>query len=143
MQRPPRDPAQPLFNLRMLLGALLLGAVVLACVLIVYGWAHGSGRAEGEVRAIGFAAIVFGNLAMILAHRSPDRLIVATLARPNPALWWVLFGALAALAAAVYFPPLAEIFRFAPLATGDVAIAAVAGLAGVLGFEALKLLRHA
>jgi Ca2+-transporting ATPase len=143
MQRPPRDPAEPLFNLRMLLGALLLGAAVLACVLLAYGWAHGSGRAEGEVRAIGFAAIVFGNLAMILAHRSRSRTIVATLARPNPALWWVLLGTLAALAAAVYFPPLAEIFRFAPLAAGDVAIAAAAGLAGVLGFEALKLVRRA
>jgi len=143
MQRPPRDPADPLFNLPMLLGALLLGAAVLACVLLAYGWAHGSGRAEGEVRAIGFAAIVFGNLAMILGHRSRDRTIVATLARPNPALWWVLLGTLAALAAAVYFPPLAEIFRFAPLAAGDVAIAAAAGLAGVLGLEALKLLRRA
>ena len=143
MQRPPRDPAEPLFNLRMLLGALLLGAAVLACVLLAYGWAHGSGRAEGEVRAIGFAAIVFGNLAMILAHRSPDRFIVATLARPNPALWWVLLGALAALAAAVYFPPLADIFRFAPLPAGDIAIAAAAGLAGVIGFEAVKLVRRA
>jgi Ca2+-transporting ATPase len=142
MQRPPRDPAEPLFNLPMLLSALLLGAAVLACVLLAYGWAHGSGRAEGEVRAIGFAAIVFGNLAMILAHRSRDRTIVATLARPNPALWWVLLGTLAALAAAVYFPPLADIFRFAPLAAGDVAIAAAAGLVGVLGFEAVKLVRR-
>jgi Ca2+-transporting ATPase len=143
MRRPPRDPAQPLFNLEMLLGALLLGAAVLACVVLVYAWAQGSGRSEGEVHAIGFAAIVFGNLALILAHRSRERSILAKLARPNPAFWWVVLGALAALAAAIYFPPLAQVFRFAPLAPGDVAIAAGAGLAGVVAMETLRLVRRA
>jgi Ca2+-transporting ATPase len=143
MQRPPRHPAEPLFNLRMLAGALLVGAAVLACVCLAYAWAQNSGRSEGEVRAIGFASIVFGNLAMILAHRAPDRSIFATLARPNPAFWWVVLGALGALAIAVYFPPLAQVFRFAPLAAGDVATAAGAGLAGVLAIEALRLVRRA
>jgi Ca2+-transporting ATPase len=143
MQRPPRDPAEPLFNLQMLLGAFLVGAAVLACVCLTYAWAQNSGRSEGEVHAIGFAAIVFGNLAMILAHRAPDRSLLATLVRPNPAFWWVVLGALGALAAAIYLPPLAQVFRFAPLAMGDVALAAGAGFAGVLGMEALKRVRRA
>jgi Ca2+-transporting ATPase len=94
------------------------------------------------VRSLGFATIVFGNLALILATRSRERTIVATLARPNPALWWVVGAALAALAAAIYVPPLAAIFRFAPLGFLEMSVALGAGLLGVLWLEAAKLARR-
>src|SRR6185503_10327429 len=58
MQRPPRDPRQPLFNLGMLATSLALGATMLLAVLAVYWWALRPGRDEGAVRAIAFAAIV-------------------------------------------------------------------------------------
>ena len=96
-----------------------------------------------ELRAPGFAAIVFGNLALILANRSRERSIVATLGRSNPALWWVVLGTLAALGAVVYFPPFAEVFRFAALDAGDLLVALAAGAAGVLWFEAIKVARRA
>ncbi|HEX5612232.1 MAG TPA: cation-translocating P-type ATPase C-terminal domain-containing protein, partial [Burkholderiales bacterium] len=139
MQRPPRDPKMPLFDTRMLFTGLGLGASVLAAVFAVYWWGTSAGRPEGELRALGFATIVFGNLALILANRSGARSIVATLARPNPALWWIVLGTLAALALVVYVAPVAEIFRFAPLGAGDVLVAFLAGIAGVLWFEILKL----
>jgi Ca2+-transporting ATPase len=138
MHRPPRDPRTPLFDRQMLLTGLGLGASVLAAVFAVYWWAQGTGRSEGELRALGFAAIVFGNLALILANRSTERSIVATLGRSNPALWWVALGTLAALGAVVYFPPFAEVFRFAPLGAGDALLALAAGAAGVLWFEIMK-----
>jgi Ca2+-transporting ATPase len=56
-------------------------------------------------------------------------------------LWWITGGALAALAAAIYVPPLAAVFRFAPLSPSRLAIAAAAGIAGVLWYDAYKLLR--
>jgi len=142
MERPPRDPRTPLFDAHMLATGLGLGASVLATVFFVYWWGQSEGRAEGELRALAFAAIVFGNLALILANRSRDRSILATLARPNPALWWVILGTLGALAAVVYVPVLAEVFRFAPLEAPDVMIALAAGAGGVLWFEILKLRRR-
>ena len=126
----------------MLATGLGLGASVLAAVFAVYWWGRSAGRAEGELRALGFAAIVFGNLALILANRSRERSIVATLGRSNPALWWVVLGTLVALGAVVYFPPFAEVFRFAPLGAGDALIALAAGGAGVLWFEAIKVARR-
>ena len=138
MDRPPRDPRTPLFDRQMLLTGLGLGASVLAAVLAVCWWAQGTGRSEGELRALGFATIVSGNLALILANRSRSQSIVATLGRPNPALWWIVLGTLAALGAVVYFPPFAEVFRFAPLGAGDVLIALAAGAVGVLWFEIVK-----
>jgi hypothetical protein len=39
--------------------------------------------------------------------------------------------------------PLAAIFRFAPLGAGDLALAALAGAAGVAWYELRKLVRRA
>jgi len=125
-----------------LAGALAAGASMLAALLLACGWAVASGRSEGEVRALGFAAIVFGNLGLILATRSRERTILDTLWRPNPALWWVVAGALAALAGAIYLPPAAEIFRFARLGALELSVALASGLLGVLGLEAAKLARR-
>jgi len=142
MRRPPRDPHARLFGTRTLLGALATGGVMLAALLALCAWAIGAGRAEPEVRALAFAAIVAGNLGLILANRSRDRSILATLARPNPALWWIGGGALAALAAALYWPPAAQVFRFAPLAGADLVLAAATGAAGFAVLEASKWMRR-
>jgi Ca2+-transporting ATPase len=138
MRRPPRDPREPLFSAAMLAGSLALGATALVAVVVLYVWAISAGRGEGEVRALTFAAIVFGNLAMILSNRSRSQPMLATLARPNPTLWWVAAGALAALVLSIYAPPLATVFRFAPLRAGDLGLAVAAGIAGILWSEAWK-----
>ena len=143
MRRPPRPPAEPLFGARMLAVSLGLGLSMLTSVGLVYAWAAASGRPDGEVRALGFASVVFGNLALILATRSRDRALLAVLARPNPALWWIVGGTLAALAGALYVPAAASLFRFAPLGWAELAVALGAGLSGIAWLEALKLVRSA
>jgi Ca2+-transporting ATPase len=142
MERPPRDPRAPLFDAGTLVTGLALGASALAAMALVTGWAFAQGRPLDEMRALGFATIVIGNLAMILANRSRERTILGTLARPNPALWWVIGATLAALAAALYVPAAAAIFRFAPLDAPELGIAFGAGLLGVAWLEAVKLARR-
>ncbi|HEY7743256.1 MAG TPA: cation-translocating P-type ATPase, partial [Burkholderiales bacterium] len=141
MRRPPRDPAEPLFSRQMLGVSMVLGFSMLAAVAVAYAWVAASSVPEGEVRSFGFAAIVFGNLALIHATRSRDRMIADTLRLPNPALWWITGGALAALAASIYVAPVADVFRFAPLPGELLALAALAGIAGVAWYEAYKYLR--
>ena len=85
---------------------------------------------------------MFGNLAMILAYRAHGQTLVRALRAPNPALWWILALTLAALAAALYVPAVAAVFRLAPLAAGDLALAAAAGISGVAAYELVKLARH-
>jgi Ca2+-transporting ATPase len=141
MRRPPRDPHEPLFNLHMLGVSALLGATMLLAVLGVYAWALAAGRSEGETRAMAFAALVLSDVALIFVTRSRVHTAIATLREPNPALWWITLGALGALGAAIYVAPLAGMFRFAPLAAGDLGIAAAAAILGVAWYEARKLLR--
>jgi len=60
---------------------------------------------------------------------------------PNSALWRITGGTLAGLLASIYLPPVADIFRFAPLSSGYLAGAALAGCVGVAWYDAYKLLR--
>ncbi len=139
MERPPRNPREPLFNLRMLATSLALGATMLAAVFAAYWWALQSGRADSETHAIAFCAIVFSNLALLFATRSRSRTLLVMLREPNAALWWITLGALAALTAAIYVPAAAAIFRFSPLGAAELMVAAAAGIAGVAWLELLKL----
>jgi Ca2+-transporting ATPase len=138
MQRPPRDPREPLFSGAMLAVSLGLGVTVLLAVVLVYAWSLFQGLGEGEMRALSFAAIVIGNLALIFAHRSRSQPILATLARPNPVLWWMTLATLAALGLAIYLPPVAAVFRFAPLGAAEIGLALAAGFAGVVWSEGWK-----
>ena len=139
MRRPPREPREPLFNLHMLGVSLLLGAGMLVAVLGVYWWALAAGRSDGETRAAAFAAIVCANVALLFVTRSRSRTVLETLREPNAALWGIAAGALAALLAALYFPPMAAIFRFEPLGGAALALAAGAGVASVAWYEVRKL----
>lgn len=141
MQRPPRDSRQPLFDASMLAMSFALGVSVLIGVCAVYWWVTGAGRSDAEIRAVGFAAIVFGNIALMFANRSGNQTIFATMKNPNPALWWVVIAALATLALVLYVPALAGLFRFSAPNAGDLLLAAAAGLAGIVWFECYKLAR--
>jgi Ca2+-transporting ATPase len=143
MHRPPRPPEARLFDARMLAGSLALGASLLLAVGLLYAWALHAGRSGDETRALGFAAIVVGNLALILAYRSRHRPMLRTLFEPNRAFWWIVAGTALALLGVIYVPAAAEIFRFAPLRLPDLALAARAGIAGVAWYDLVKLARRA
>ncbi|HEX6137272.1 MAG TPA: cation-translocating P-type ATPase, partial [Casimicrobiaceae bacterium] len=111
MRRPPRPASARLFDAWMLVASIGQGAIVLAGVAVLYASALASGEPEATARAMGFSAIVLANLALIVGNRS-QRASIRELLRPNAALWWIVAGALAALALAIYVPPVREIFRF-------------------------------
>jgi Ca2+-transporting ATPase len=138
MRRPPRDPRAPQFDAAMLGGSLAIGAAMLAGVFGAYWWALDSARSEDAARAIAFVALVVGNLALLFAMRSRTRTVLETLRERNVALWTISAGALAALAAVLYVPPAAALFRFAPPGAGELGIGVLAGLAGVFCCELWK-----
>jgi Ca2+-transporting ATPase len=139
MRRPPRDPRERLFNTQMVGVSLLLGLSVLTVVFFACWWSIARGVSSNEIRSFGFAALVWGNLTMIHATRSRDRLIVQAIRASNPVLWWITGATLAALAVAIYARPVAGVFQFAPLTPGLLAVSAAAGAAGALSYEVYKL----
>jgi Ca2+-transporting ATPase len=140
MVRPPRDPAEPLLSPRTIALSVLQGLGVLLVVLGVFGVVLARGQGELEARAMTFTTLIVANLALILTNRSWSRTIVATLRAPNPALWWVVGGALTLLGLVLYVPFLRALFGFSVLHPDDLAICLAAGLASIGWFEGLKLL---
>ncbi len=100
----------------------------------LYASALALGEPEATARAMGFAAVVLANVALIIGNRSLGAPL-RDLLRPNPALWWIVGGALVALLLAIYVPPAREIFRFDALGGGALAASALPAavvLAGML-----------
>lgn len=141
MQRPPRDAAAPLFGGATLWLALVQGLGVLAVVMAAFAWAHPR-MPEPEARALAFATLVVGNLALILSNRSATRSLWTTLRTPNRTLWVVVGLAWGLLLAALYLPWAVGVLRFAPLPVHELAAACGLGLLSVGWFEGVKWVRR-
>jgi Ca2+-transporting ATPase len=142
MQRPPRDPREPLLSRRHLVLSSLQGASVLLVVIGLLATAHCLGETAENTRTVTFATLVIANLMLILANRSWTRVIVATLRAPNAALWWVIGGAFVVLALVVYVPFLRSLFRFSVLHPMDIVACLAAGVGSLLWFEVWKMVRN-
>ncbi|MGV7207570.1 cation-translocating P-type ATPase [Oxalobacteraceae bacterium A2-2] len=129
MAHPPRPAGSELFGLREIARALLAGAAALALLAPSYALAV-AWLPERQARAFGFAAIVLCNLALLLVQRAGRRGAASALGNGNPAFWIVAAAALAMLAAALYLPPMAGLFRFD--APPPALLGAAAALAAVL-----------
>jgi Ca2+-transporting ATPase len=139
MRRPPRRPSERLFSAHMLGLAVLQGLSVLAVCLTIVSLAR-PGHGPDAARALAFAALVVSFLTIILVNRSATRSLLSMMRSPNPALWWVLGGAVLLLAASLSVPALQRLFSFAPLHRDDLALSLTAGFLCLMWFELLK--RH-
>ena len=124
--------------------AFLQGLSMLAAVLAVYLWAVLAARPDDVVRSVTFAALVLGNLALILVNRSWRLPVWQTFTqRRNPTLRWILPVAVVLLVVLVTVPALRRVFDFGPLAAVDWIVALAASVVGVTWFELFKLRRGA
>ena len=142
MRRPPRPATSRLLDGWMVTTSVLQGIGVLVAVAALYALVLDAGTSEPQARAMSFAAIVLGNVGLILVNRSREATLAETLGRPNRALWWVVGGALTGLGLALYVEPMREIFRFAPLNAYQLLISVAAATVGLAWLELYKSLRR-
>jgi len=141
MRRPPRAADAPLFDRTLLARSAIQGAILLSIVLAVFAGALYSGHGAGNARALAFTTLIVASLGLILANRSWSRAILDAFRTRNPALWWVLGGALAFLAIALYIPLVRGMFHFARLRPDDVAVCVLVGLLSFFACRALDFPR--
>jgi Ca2+-transporting ATPase len=141
MQRPPRAPSEALFGRRIFLISLSQGIFVLLSSLLVLTYALLHGASDEAARTLTFSTLVIGNLGLILVNRSWRHSVFSTASKYNPALWWVIVGALAFLLLALSLPILREVFHFAPIEPLQFLYCVAAGLVSVLWFELYKILQ--
>jgi P-type Ca2+ transporter type 2C len=111
MKRPPRSPDEPLFGPTQIAFALLQGAIVLAAMIIYFGWAL-SVASEDEARGAAFASLIIANLTLALADSAGGR--AGLLDRSHTAFWVIAGLTGVVLVAVLYVPPLAALLQVAP-----------------------------
>ncbi|NLV43390.1 MAG: cation-translocating P-type ATPase [Candidatus Hydrogenedentes bacterium] len=143
MGRPPRKPDERLFNANTVVLSVLQGAVVLAVILGVILFSSLLGHPdENTRRMLAFVTLVVSNVALILTNRSWNRTILSMLKQPNRALWWVVGGAVAGLGLILSVPFLRDLFHFSVPHVLDLLVCFIAGILGIIWFEALKVIRQ-
>jgi Ca2+-transporting ATPase len=141
MEKPPRPAGQALFGARQLALGCLQGAVVLAVVFGLYLVVLDLEMTEPAARTLAFTALMLSNLVLAFAISAEPGTSFFDLRR---LVFWVIAGAATlALAAAIYVPPIARVFRLVP--PDGTALAASVAVAVVAGgwFGAAKRLRGA
>ena len=141
MRRPPRPAGASLLPASALAGSLLRGAVVLGVVLAVYAGGLLLVHPVGAARGAAFAALIVGNVGLILAHRSLSRTLVQSLARPNRAVWWIIGLAAATLAFVLALPGLRELFHFSEIRFSDAMLGIGAGGGSLVLLELVDRVR--
>lgn len=139
MKRPPRAPQEPLFGRRAVWFGALQGSGVLALVLGIFLLAQTQHVDEPTTRAMAFTTLVIANLGLVLANLSHSRLIVATLRRPNAALWWVVGGTVLLLILVLSIPVVRDLFSFSLPSPLDLMWCLIAGIISLLWFDVLKV----
>jgi Ca2+-transporting ATPase len=142
MNRPPRNPQEPLFGRRTVVLSLLQGLMVLGILLAVFGTALYRGQGEAEARALTFTTLIVANLALIFTNRAWSRTNRSILRSANAALRWVFGSTLVFLALVLYVPFLRSLFHLSFLHPTDLLICLSAGVFSVLWFEWLKALQR-
>ena len=122
MQRPPRACDARIFDRKLLLLGLQQGLLLLALLLAVHQLAKFAGLSDGQARALTFSAMIVGDIWLIFINRSWSLPFYRSLRLPNPALWWVVSGALAMLGLALFLPAMNDLFHFGALAPGLLAL---------------------
>ncbi len=140
MDRPPRNPRAPLFTRQALSVSLFQGLSILLLVMLIHNTAAHYGLSENAARAVAFTTLVIANLCLIISDKSWASSIISVLHTRNVALWWVVGGALAFLAGALYIPILQDIFHFAPLSIGWIIASVAIGMGSLVLFELVKIL---
>ncbi len=141
MQRPPRKRDAGLFTRETLSIALLQGFSIFAVCIGVFLLGR-RGHSDEAARALAFVTLVVAFVVVILVNRSWQQSALAMLRVPNPAVRWVLVGAVGLLGVSVLAPFARRLFHFAPLHTTDLLLSLGAGLLCVLWFEIVKLVRR-
>jgi Ca2+-transporting ATPase len=138
MQRPPRDPGEPLFSLAMVAWSVFQGAVAFAMLATAFLVETRSGMPEAELRALVFFALVAEILALILVNRSFGASLVEACARHNAVLRYVVVAVIAITALILFWPRAQALLKFGSIAWTDMALATGLGVILLVLLEGCK-----
>ncbi|RPJ75880.1 MAG: ATPase, partial [Alphaproteobacteria bacterium] len=119
MNRPPRDPQEPLFNKNLWLPSILKGASVLIALLGIFIISLGRGQSEEDARALVFTTLIISNIMLIYLRGNRQS------GKPNNVVNWITISSIIMMAIILYVPSLRKLFHFSYLHPVDIVICLV------------------
>jgi Ca2+-transporting ATPase len=138
MARPPRDPAEPLFSLRMIAWSVFQGAAAFAMLATVFFVETWQAMPEAELRALMFFALIAAILALILVNRSFSASLGDALVRRNAALGYVVLSVCVITGLILFLPQAQVLLKFGSIARADMALAGALGIVLLVVLEGSK-----
>ena len=138
MRRAPRDPKRRLFTRALLMQGVLQGVGALMAAAVVFVVSVKSGLIESDVRMLTFSTLILSNLALIVTNRSVSRPVWTAWRAPNPALRWLVAGAIGILAAILYVPLVRDLFRTSRPHAADAIVIVLASAGALAWMEIIK-----
>jgi Ca2+-transporting ATPase len=114
MAERPRGRASDLLRVKDWIRPVLLGLTLTAGCLALYLLTMKDGYSPETARGTALAVMIFGQLLLVLTERSSELAVWKQSFTDNARLIPILAGTIAMLAAMLYLPPLAHVFRLAP-----------------------------
>ena len=143
MERPPRDPREPLMTPRfawlIVWQGVLLGGCTLAAFAVGMGWYGSEGIGLRHAVTIAFMTLAFAQIFHALNARSKARSAFTAGWFQNPWLWGAMFVCMVLQIAAVTVPFLRTVLRTVPLTAQDWGLIALFALTPVAVVELVKL----
>ncbi|SDP55053.1 Ca2+-transporting ATPase [Phyllobacterium sp. YR620] len=140
MIRPPRSVEDVLAGIPQIIFGLVQGSVLLIVCLALYQGVLLQDASVEAARTAAFIAITAGNLSLALVNSSREAVLMHMVIRGRMTFWIAATIAVSVVSICIVQPNLAELFGFTRLEIGQAALAAGAGVSGVLLFDLLKLL---
>ncbi|MGZ8186688.1 MAG: cation transporting ATPase C-terminal domain-containing protein, partial [Methylobacter sp.] len=128
MQRPPRDPEQPILTGHLIFRTILVGLLLTGGAFGLFEWEllHGEGIEKARTAAVNM--FVIGQAFYLLNCRSLTQSMFSLGVFSNPWLWPGVLAMLLAQAAFIYLPLMNWLFHSAPIGRGEWLLTLAAGL---------------
>ncbi len=128
MNRPPREPNEPILTTSLVVRIIIVGALLCAGALLFFELALQNGRSDAEARTIAVNIFVMGELLYLFNCRSLRYSMFKIGLFSNPLIWLGVSGMLVLQALYMYLPFMNVAFQSAPLTLADWGISSVPGL---------------
>jgi len=141
MRRPPRGRETGLLGRGALAGLLVRGLALTLGVLGLYLVELGAGASAEAARGVAVAALIFGQVLLVLVERAGHRPLWRVGLEGNGAIVWILGATLGSLLIAEYFGPLASLMHLVPPSASGWLTAFAVALMTTCWAEPFKVLR--
>lgn len=142
MRNPPKDPGEPVINRKNWAQIIVYGIIIAASVTGAYFYSHFQWEETKEINNnIAFLSLAFSQFLHVLNMREGWEPVFNNQVTRNKYVWMAVVFCIAAVMAAYFIPPVAEILGLQPLEARHWGLIAIASILPTLIIQTIKFIK--